>query len=423
MSIFAEHLAPEFRDAFPTWQSLREYINKHAHTQEYPPERAMQQLLMGDLLNQLNQGRHDWLLFGSLALPARPDPADPWPADFRTADGPVEDAYLMARTAFDLDLFATHLGPEAGDYGREVVDALHTAAPPVPRRPDAGLGLGGLVRYSANALRVHDTGQVMGTVNAQPIDDRHGSAHLTPVDDPWILEIDIKPPSKIRFSGPPEPAHRSILGLEVPGVAPMRPLLYPLVNQVADKVVLLTGPPTSLRGTTDPAWHRYKDLVDLHFVVRTCRLDGPTLRDAIEHNWNWRRLGTSELPHPYRVYGQPPVQPGEPAVPWHAGIEELRERWPQLRAYPSFPGMIENVRRFAAGISDPSHQSWAPAHGWTTTQAPGPSAAVQLARQAFPERDSSATAPPTTPDHAAQPPRPRDHGQDRDRDHGLGAGR
>jgi len=59
------------------------------------------------------------------------------------------------------------------------------------------VGLAGLLRYSANELRVSEAGQVMGTVTAQPVDDRYGPADPPPVDDALVVEIDIKPPSKI----------------------------------------------------------------------------------------------------------------------------------------------------------------------------------------------------------------------------------
>jgi hypothetical protein len=399
----AGHIGPDFREHFPTWQHLRGFIAEHARHPEYSPGRAMHQLVMADLMSQMNTGTGDWHLLGSLALPMRPRPADPWPTDFQPTAHDVHPSYCMPRTAFDLDLFAFHLRQHtASDYGRDVVTAVHAAAPPVPREP--GAGLAGLVRYSANQLHVHDSGQVMGTVNAQPVDDRYGTADLRPVDDPLIIEIDIKPPSKIQFSGPPEPSYRSVVGLEVPGVQPIRPSLYPLANQLADKIVLLTGPPASLRETSMEPWHRYKDLVDLHFIVKTCRVDGDMLRHAIVNNWNWNRFDATHLPTPYRVYGQDPVPPTERAVPWQAGIDELRKQWPQLQKYPGFSEMIESVGRFAAGLDNRSNRMWLPARGWSNSPVTvRPTSAAIAAQQVF-RRPGPSSAPPLPRSTQPTPP-------------------
>jgi hypothetical protein len=64
---------------------------------------------------------------------------------------------------------------------------------------ERGLGLGGLVRYSAD-VRVYDNGKIMEVIVAQPIDPRYGPDQARPVDDPIGLEIDIKPPDWVCMS-------------------------------------------------------------------------------------------------------------------------------------------------------------------------------------------------------------------------------
>lgn len=400
------HLLPEFRDRFPTWSDLTSAVAQQASGPEFDSSRAMQQLIMTDLLAGLNQRSHEWHLLGSLALPVRPHPDDTWPATMRPSQAGPHPAYCMPRTAFDLDLFAHSLRHrDAHDYGHEVLAAIHDIAPAIsqPGRTSTA-GLGGLLRYSANALTVHDNGQVMGTLNAQPVDDRYGPSRAVAVADPIVVEIDIKPPSKMVYVGPPDVSHRSVTALDLPGLMPVTPTLFPISNQIADKLVLLTGPPTSLRGENTTAWHRYKDLIDLHYLISTCRVDGDLLRQAMHTNWNWNRMDTERPPVPYRVYGQTPLAaPDERQVPWEAEIDALRHRWPQLRAYPHFSAMVDTVSHFTAELSTAEGSHWRPGQGWESD--PAAARAAQRALYAREDRERSARTQSTSmpPPHAAGP--------------------
>lgn len=400
------HLLPEFRDRFPTWSDLTSAVAQQASGPEFDSSRAMQQLIMTDLLAGLNQRSHEWHLLGSLALPVRPHPDDTWPATMRPSQAGPHPAYCMPRTAFDLDLFAHSLRHrDAHDYGHEVLAAIHDIAPAIsqPGRTSTA-GLGGLLRYSANALTVHDNGQVMGTLNALPVDDRYGPSRAVAVADPIVVEIDIKPPSKMVYVGPPDVSHRSVTALDLPGLMPVTPTLFPISNQIADKLVLLTGPPTSLRGENTTAWHRYKDLIDLHYLISTCRVDGDLLRQAMHTNWNWNRMDTERPPVPYRVYGQTPLAaPDERQVPWEAEIDALRHRWPQLRAYPHFSAMVDTVSHFTAELSTAEGSHWRPGQGWESD--PAAARAAQRALYAREDRERSARTQSTSmpPPHAAGP--------------------
>jgi hypothetical protein len=176
----------------------------------------------------------------------------------------------------------------------------------------------------------------MGTIVAQPIDPRYSTRDLHAVDDPIIIEIDIKPPSKAPFRGEPESSTRPLTAITLTGVTPAMPRLYPTAAQLADKLCLLTGPPVSLRNAPTGPWHRYKDLVDCYFLIRTVPMDAAAVRHALDTNWNLTRLGVDAVPNPYRLYGQPPARAGEAAVPWREGCVNLAVTNPQLRRYPHF---------------------------------------------------------------------------------------
>ncbi|GAA5207574.1 hypothetical protein [Streptomyces thinghirensis] len=116
------------------------------------------------------------------------------------------------------------------------------------------------MRYTAGELNIFPNGQVMGIVTATPVDPRFGPRHTPTVDDPIPIEIDIKPPAKVAVTGGPDTAHRPVSPIDLPGFTPFQPSLNPAVNQLADKLTLLTGKPRGLRNEGDRPWHRYKDV-------------------------------------------------------------------------------------------------------------------------------------------------------------------
>ncbi len=350
------HVGAEFRQAFPTWAALRGEVADRARYPEFDTDRAVRQILMADFLTRLSRDEV-WIVQGSLGLPARPPRDMDWPADFRVPGVTgVDQAHLLARAAFDIDLYApgidtrTRTAPDpAAAYGAAADAAVRAACAPADRPSDpAGRGLGGLVHYRPGELVVRPGGKVTGTVIAQPVDPRFPD--VRPVDDPVAIEVDISPGSGQQFTSPPDRGERPLVALDLPGFEPTRPLLYPLADYLADKIALLTGPPISHRPLPAGPWHRYKDLFDLHFVLRTCRIEPHRVRTAIATNRNWRRLPAG-LPRPYRLYGQPPHQPGEPAVPWHEGVEKLRASSPQLARYPSFAAMSTGIATYVDTVA------------------------------------------------------------------------
>ena len=348
----------------------------------------------------------NWLLLGSLSLPSRVDPRWRWPGGYPSRP-PVQPAQIMARPAFDLDL--CHLERSDADrgtpdgYGERARAAVRAVAPPrdAAAMGEAGLpGLGGLVRYSSDLRLVADRQQVMGVVIAQPV----GSDGVRHVDDPVAVEIDIKPRSKVAFSGEPARALQPFVGVDIPGFMPPSLPMYPAENLFADKASLLSGPPTSLRGPTVGPWHRYKDLVDLYFVTQAVALDGDRVKAALASNWNFRRMERPGVPEPYRVYGDH-TRPGdrfardEPAIDWERGIDQLREAAPQLAAYPSFTAMSSEVGGCVdelAGIADGS--LWVPGLGWSESAAVPELNDQMSAVRAVGQVDETEPAPPAPSD-------------------------
>ncbi|HET9658017.1 MAG TPA: nucleotidyl transferase AbiEii/AbiGii toxin family protein [Kineosporiaceae bacterium] len=358
------HLTSAFREAFTSWWDLLDHVREQAPLPEFDQRRALQQILMADIAARLpGATTGQWLLFGSLSLPARVPLGWRWTGEPLPPAG-IDDAYRVPRTAFDLDLCALQIAAQAppdpqeaaAHYGQQVRAALVAIAPP-HERSGPGNGLGGLVRYSSD-LRVLPIGQVMGIIYATPVDPRTGQA----IDDPIPVEIDVKPTTKVVFTGDPEPPRRPITAVALPGFTPPPLPLYPSENLFADKACLLTGPPTSLRGTPSGPWHRYKDLFDLYFMAQAIPMAAQTLQGALEGNWNFTRMQRTAVPHPYRLYGDH-TMPGdglaadEPAVDWSAGCDSLRETFPQLRAYPGFAEMSRVV---GALIDDAASAAAAP---------------------------------------------------------------
>jgi hypothetical protein len=67
------HIGPEFREAFPSWSEFRSYVTDQARAAEFNSDRALHQILTGDFAARLmSRTPHDWIIFGSLALPSRP---------------------------------------------------------------------------------------------------------------------------------------------------------------------------------------------------------------------------------------------------------------------------------------------------------------------------------------------------------------
>ncbi|ORT46517.1 nucleotidyl transferase AbiEii/AbiGii toxin family protein, partial [Frankia sp. KB5] len=359
------HIGPEFREAFPSWSEFRSYVTDRARAAEFNADRALHQILTGDFAARLmNRTPHDWIIFGSLALPSRPATDFSWPADFLPAQpNEIHPAYVMARSAFDLDLCALDITESYGVHVKQAVDAVTVNAGDTARA-ERGLGLGGLVRYSAD-VRVYDSGKIMGVIVAQPIDPRYGPGQARPVDDPIGLEIDIKPPDRVPLFGPAHHAERSIVGIAVPGLAPVTPMMYPTASQLADKISMLSGPaPGSSRQVAPGPRHRYKDLFDIHYMIRTCSVEARHMREALEVN-NQVRFGRDGLPHPYHVYGAG-RRPGELDVPWRSAVNTFKADQPQLARYPDFDAMERAAAGFVAELTTASPTStWAPGRGWS----------------------------------------------------------
>jgi hypothetical protein len=368
----AAHVSRAFREAFPQWRDLRHAVAERARYPEFDEQRALQQLLMCDLAQRITVDQDlGWLLIGSLALPARPAEED-WPENFRSPDvTDIPQPYVMPRSAFDLDLCAsavTDPDPDrAATLYREAVESAvrRAAAPPGHSGTAHGIGLGGLVRYTAGELNVFPNGQVMGIVTAHPVDPRYGPRHTPAVDDPIPIEIDIKPSAKVAVTGGPDTAHRPINALQLPGFAPFRPPLNPAVNQLADKLVLLTGKPRGLRGEGGKPWHRYKDVYDAYYMLQTCRIDADEMRQAVNNNWNLGPMSMEHVPVPYRFYGQDATGP-EPVVPWKEGLDALRAGSPQLHRYPGWEEIQHSLGGFMDSVpAAPAGSTWIPRRDWT----------------------------------------------------------
>ncbi|MDQ1051999.1 hypothetical protein [Streptomyces sp. V4I2] len=366
------HIGSPFRDAFPHWQDFRQMIESGAPYQEFDVRRALQQVLMSDLAHRLTiDAEHSWLLIGSLALPTRPAADVSWPDDFRVPEiSDIPQPYVMPRSAFDLDLSATAVTDSdpvvAASRYREVVEGAvrRVGAPPDHTGTPHGIGLGGLVRYTVGELNIFPNGQVMGIVTAQPVDPRYGPRRTPPVDDPIPIEIDIKPPAKVAVTGGPDRAQRPVTAIDIPGFTPFQPLLNPVVNQLADKLVLLTGKPRGLRKTPTGPWHRYKDVYDAYFILKTCHIDADQMREAVDNNWNLAAMGMERIPVPYRFYGQDDGGT-EPRVPWKEGLDALQRGSPQLERYPGWDEMRGTLSQFVDGLaSTSSGSSWTPGEGW-----------------------------------------------------------
>ncbi|MGW9370418.1 hypothetical protein ACWGVR_10440 [Streptomyces xanthophaeus] len=407
----ASHMGEAFREAFPTWRDLRQAVAGRARYPEFDEQRGLQQVLMADLAHRITTDQSlGWLLVASLTLPVRPAEGH-WPADFRIPGiDDIGQPYLMARSAFDLDLSASAVTDRdparAAQLHRDtVLDAIRrVAAQPDHVGTAHGIGLGGLVRYTAGDLNIYPNGQVMGIVTAQPVDPRFGPRRTPAVDDPIPIEIDIKPPSKVTITGSPEPARRSVTAFELPGFASFQPMLNPAVNHLADKLVLLTGKLRALREGPGGPWHRYKDVYDIYFMMQTCRLDADRLREAVGTNWNLAPMGIEWVPVPYRFYGQDAAGP-EPAVPWKEGVDALRSKSAQLHRYPGWDHMRAEISAFMDSLpSAPSGSTWVPGRGWTVHHSNGvvEGSGKGPARRVF--TDAARSRSTTTPDSPRRKP-------------------
>lgn len=364
------HVGADFVSEFKTWNHLQRWVNDQCDHPAYGPARGMSQLLMADVAARVAEVPSDWMLIASLTLPARVPSDIRWNPNLRFGvESNIGDAYAMARNAFDLDLCAVGVDRdlqaegftgEARDteYGRRVLDRVREVICPIESNNDRGIGLGGLVRYSDAGLETKPGGQVMGQIKVTPIDRRRPLGPA--VADPVLLEFDVKPKSKVVFKGEPQQTEQSMLGLDVPSFVAAPLSLYPNENQFADKLCLLTGPPTTMRAGVSGPWHRYKDLFDIYFMTQTCRFDGARLKDAIENNWNWKRID-GPLPTPYDVYGRDGVN----VVPWDRECEKLRSAHPQLGRYPSFEGMRLAVGELVSDLEFSAQRTWEPGRGWT----------------------------------------------------------
>lgn len=357
----------QFRGAFPTWGRLLDRLEQ-VSTPRFSTDRAMRQLTVGDFLSQLNHGGDDWENTGSNPLPAY---AEAW-SDAATAGDEIDPVYEMARTANDLDVYNSALGHLPDDeYVSRVRAAVLAAAPAGRNALDGGVGLGGLVRYTTRDIEVAGSGHAVFTIDVQPVDDRRGPLGLRPDGDAFTIEVDVKMPTMIQRSSESERARRSIVGVQLAGLRPIKPLLRPVVDLAADKMAALACQPGVGDGIAAP---RFKDIADLYYIARTCPVDGDKLRKALAENWHWREAGRSGPPQPYRFYGQTPARDDETEILWEHGFRQLRARIAQLRDYPDFAEITQTIGAFLDGAADPSNGRWDPVRGqW------GPSVRTEVA--------------------------------------------
>ncbi|WUJ73042.1 HAD-IB family phosphatase [Kribbella soli] len=349
---YVGHLdVPVFRRAFRTWAQLEKHLNEIS-TPRFSADRAKRQLMAGDLISQLNQGGDTWEATGSNPLPAY---AETWPAN---SESDVDPVYEMARTANDLDIYNNAFG--ADQYVAKVSDAIRAVAPEGRSPLDGGVGLGGLVRYTTRDVKVAGSGHAVFTVDVHPVDDTRGPLGVRRDGDSFSIEIDVKLPAMIQRTSESERARRSIVGVQLPGLRPITPLLRPVADLAADKMAALACQPGVGDGILAP---RFKDIADLYYIARTCPVDGDKLRKALAENWHWREAGRSGPPHPYRFYGQAPAQDGETEILWRQGFEQLRSRIAQLEDYPEFGEMVDTITTFLDGAAEPSNGVWDPARG------------------------------------------------------------
>jgi phosphoserine phosphatase SerB len=363
MSRYDGHLdLSEFQRAFPTWSDLENRLRQlSVSTPEFSVERAKRQLILGDLLSQLNQGGDAWHATGSITLQAH---AAEWSSAGGQAPGDIDPVYVMARTANDLDVYNAELDSLSDDEYVSRVSELIRAVAPQGRGPLHGAeGLGGLVRYTTRNVEFTGSGHAVFSIDVQPV-KRTGPGPLgvQPDGDRFSVEIDVKMPSMIQRSSEPERARRSLVGVDLPGLQPITPLLRPVADLAADKLAALACRPGVGDGIAAP---RFKDVFDLYYLARTCPIDGDRFRKAMATNWHWPEAGLSGPPSPYRFYGQSPAQDGELEILWENGTRQLRERgqMPQLKSYPEFAEMVRTISAFVDGAADPSNGAWDPARG------------------------------------------------------------
>lgn len=346
----------QFRGAFPRWARLIGRL-REVSSPTFPVDRAMRQLVVGDFLSQLNRGGDAWKNTGSNPLPAY---AESWPGSTDGASE-IDPVYAMARTANDLDVYNDAIGHLPDDEYLARIRESVLAVAPIRQNPlDGGEGLGGLVRYTTRDVEVAGHGHAVFTIDVQPVDDSRGPLGLRRDGDAFTIEVDVKMPTMIQRSSEPERARRSIVGVQLPGLKPITPLLRPVADLAADKMAALALQPGVGDGIAAP---RFKDIADLYYIARTCPVDGEKLRKALAENWHWREAGRSGPPRPYRFYGQPPARDDETEILWDQGFRQLRTRVRQLQDYPEFKEMTETISAFLDGAADPSNGVWDPARG------------------------------------------------------------
>ncbi|NIK56313.1 HAD-IB family phosphatase [Kribbella shirazensis] len=346
----------QFRGAFPRWGRLIGQLQQ-VSSPKFPVDRAKRQLVVGDFLCQLNRDGDAWKNTGSNPLPAY---AETWSGTTDSESG-IDPVYAMARTANDLDVYNDAVGHLPDDeYLARVRESVLAVAPMRQNPLDGGEGLGGLVRYTTRNVEVAGRGHAVFTIDVQPVDDSRGPLGLRRDGDAFTIEVDVKMPTMIQRSSESERARRSIVGVQLPGLKPITPLLRPVADLAADKMAALALQPGVGDGIAAP---RFKDIADLYYIARTCPVDGDKLRKALAENWHWREAGRSGPPHPYRFYGQAPARDDETEILWDQGFRQLRARIPQLQDYPEFKEMTETIGTFLDGAADPSNGVWDPAVG------------------------------------------------------------
>lgn len=144
--------------------------------------------------------------------------------------------------------------------------------------------------------------------------------------------------------------------IELPGLAdPPKVTVYPLADQVADKVCAMY----EVHGDGGHASSRFRDLIDLALIIRSCDLDSANVLRALKSESGRRQL---ELP----------TTMTSPGPLWPAGYNAYARKARVSADIQNMDAALELVK----GCPDPilnghrTNGSWTPAKGWA-----GPAAA------------------------------------------------
>ena len=143
---------------------------------------------------------------------------------------------------------------------------------------------------------------------------------------------------------------RPVPVVDVPGLPdPPEVLVYPLTDQVADKVCAMY----ERHGDADLPSTRYRDLVDLVLIVTTCELDGEMTHVALQAESTRRSM---KLP--------PSLSP--PATSWEQGYAAYARKTKLSSGLHSLNAALHEVARCIDPLLDGSRTRgrWTPNDGW-----------------------------------------------------------